>query len=92
MTTNPDTSPTLVIRLGLQEIYNEQKESHKEVIQRVDQLESKFDKLDGIDNEVKAQGRSIARINTVLGGYAILQTIIIAAIVGVINNILGGMT
>ena len=92
MSTNPDTSPTLVIRLGLQEIYNEQKESHKEVIQRVDQLESKFDKLDGIDNEVQAHGRSIARINTVLGGYAILQTIIIAAIVGVINNILGGMT
>ena len=85
----PETSPNLVIKLGLQEIYQEQKDTHQELLKRIDSLESKLDKMDGIDSTVQEHGRSIARINTVLGGYAILQTIIIAAIVGVINNMIG---
>lgn len=85
----PETSPNLVIKLGLQEIYQEQKDIHNELLKRIDSLESKLDKMDGIDSTVQEHGRSIARINTVLGGYAILQTIIIAAIVGVINNMIG---
>lgn len=87
--TGPETSPNLVIKLGLQEIYQEQKDTHNELLKRIDSLESKLDKMDGIDSTVQEHGRSIARINTVLGGYAILQTIIIAAIVGVINNMIG---
>ena len=85
----PETSPNLVIKLGLQEIYQEQKDTHNELLKRIDSLESKLDKMDGIDSTVQEHGRSIARINTVLGGYAILQTIILAAIVGVINNMIG---
>lgn len=65
-----------VVEIGLKEIYDEVKATNLVVTD----LKGKFEKLDRVDNTVQDHGRSIARINVVLGGYAILQTIMIAGI------------
>lgn len=65
-----------VVEIGLKEIYDEVKSTNLVVTD----LKGKFEKLDRVDSTVQEHGRSIARINVVLGGYAILQTIMIAGI------------
>lgn len=65
-----------VVEIGLKEIYDEVKATNLVVTD----LKGKFEKLDRVDSTVQEHGRSIARINVVLGGYAILQTIMITGL------------
>ena len=74
--TGNHSNPAPVVEIGLKEIYDEVKSTNLVVTD----LKGKFEKLDRVDSAVQEHGRSIARINVVLGGYAILQTIMIAGI------------
>ena len=89
-----ETAPNLVIRLGLQEIYTEQKTSHKEVLARVDTVEGKLDRIHDIPETVKNHETRLTLLESKLSQHTVIisvvSSVLVATLVAVVNSIIGG--